>query len=540
MVNFSIVLQHINKLQRVNKQPAILACISCAVSLIALYLVFNPCFETNDDIGMSMVVHGYGIAAYGVPQLIFSNVIWGYLIRLIPEINGIFGYSLATIAILFVIGWALLYFLLRLGINYFVSILVVTLLLLRPMLIPQFTINAGLLTLAAVLGWWVYARFKEDGSLYVASLLAFLSYLIRNQEFFLVLAIALPLFPWRELHKQWKLKMTVLLLVVVIALGATVDHWSYSGPEWQPFLKLNWTRALFTDFGAGEHLKQHLEIITRHHYSKNDINLIERWFFVDPRITNIKSLNDMLSELKPLPLQGNFQLGLMAIKMLGSPILMPLLLPALLLFLLAPRRSIALSWVLLLVATFTMGVMGRPGIIRVYIPMLSLLVVAPLKFESIRDGKQAQITLVFFIACIANTFLLMPEVIQRDKIVQEVRPYVQSLPRRSTVVWGATLPYPFIFPVLTKEQDSAFGNLRVAALGVFTLAPFSVAVTEAKTGNGIIKQLLSPSGIQFVASQGQITLLRNYCYEHFNGRLETMSVYKTPFFIASQERCLLK
>lgn len=43
-----------------------------------------------------------GLAAYGSSHLIFSNVLWGYLVRAIPAINGVLGYSLATMGVLLV------------------------------------------------------------------------------------------------------------------------------------------------------------------------------------------------------------------------------------------------------------------------------------------------------------------------------------------------------------------------------------------------------------------------------------------------------
>lgn len=39
--------------------------------------LFQPAWESNDDVAMSMVAHGCGGAAHGTPTLIFSNVVWG-------------------------------------------------------------------------------------------------------------------------------------------------------------------------------------------------------------------------------------------------------------------------------------------------------------------------------------------------------------------------------------------------------------------------------------------------------------------------------
>ncbi|MSP04107.1 MAG: hypothetical protein EXR05_02440 [Acetobacteraceae bacterium] len=65
--------------------------------VISAFLVFFICFffppkwATNDDVGMSMIAHGYGIATVGSANILFSNVLWGHLVQLIPEINGVLG-----------------------------------------------------------------------------------------------------------------------------------------------------------------------------------------------------------------------------------------------------------------------------------------------------------------------------------------------------------------------------------------------------------------------------------------------------------------
>ena len=287
-------------------RPAFLALILTTALIITLCLTFNPRWETNDDVAMSMIAHGYGLAAYGSPNLIFSNVLWGCLVRAIPTINGVLGYSVATLAVLLVAGWATLYFLLRLGVGYFTGLLAVALLITRSTLFPQFTVNAGLLTVAAIIGWQVYARWGGVGNLVIACLLAFFGYLIRYTEFFLVLGVALPLLPWRALRDRRQMQIAFLLLGVVIASAAAFDYWSYSGPEWQHFVELSPTRAPISDFlnyGVGWHLKQHPEVMAHHGYSQNDIDLVSNWFFVDPQIADPKSLNAMLAELGPLPMQ---------------------------------------------------------------------------------------------------------------------------------------------------------------------------------------------------------------------------------------------
>ena len=208
-------------------QRAILILGAVAIPLAGLFVAFEPLWETNDDVAMSMVAHGYGLAAYGSPHLIFSNVVWGHLVRAIPSIGGVSGYGVATVACFVVIGWSTLYFLNRLGAPFVVAWLAVGLLLLRPALFPQFTINAGLLAVAAILSWRAYARDGDVGNLIVACALAFTGYLIRERELMLVLFVGMPLMPWRVLRHQGRMPITVVLLSAACVTAFAVDRWSY-------------------------------------------------------------------------------------------------------------------------------------------------------------------------------------------------------------------------------------------------------------------------------------------------------------------------
>ncbi|MBI3481174.1 MAG: hypothetical protein HY016_12610 [Nitrosomonadales bacterium] len=432
MSNISIFLQTIRN------RPGLTAFLLAATLIVSLCLAFEPHWMTNDDAVMSMIAHGYGLAAYGSPQLIFSNVLWGYLVRAIPTINGVLGYSLATMAVLLVFGWAMLYFLLRLGAGYLLCLLAVALLIAQPTLTPQFTVNAGLLTVAAVIGWQVHARFGGMGNLVIACLLAFFAYLIRHEEFLLVLGVALPLLPWRALRERRQMQIAFLLLSGAIALAAAFDRWTYSGPEWQHFKELNSARIPYTDYGAGELLKQHPEITANHGYSQNDINLIVSYFFDDPQIASPKPLNAMLTELGPLPAQeGSIQSGFEAIKALFDPMLLPLVLSALLLFVLTPRWSLALAWLLCFAALFAMGILGRPGIVRVYIPLMSLLLVTPIMLGlANHSARRWLVTLTLFVACAGNAYVLIPHAFLTKQRMQAVQNDIRGLPSGPIISWG--------------------------------------------------------------------------------------------------------
>jgi hypothetical protein len=518
-------------------RPALFAFISAIAIIAPLCLVLDPLWETNDDIAMSMVAHGYGLAAYGSPHLIFSNVLWGYCVRALPDINGMPGYSLGTLAVLLVVGTATLYFLLRLGVGYLVGVLTIALLLARPTLFPQFTINAGLLGVAAVIGWQVHARLDSPGSFFVPYLLAFFAFLIRSQELFLVLGVALPFLPWRALQERRQAQIAFLLLGLAIVSSAAFDRWAYRGSEWQRFQELNAARAPYTDFGAGAHLKQRPEIMARHGYSQNDIDLVADWFFVDPKIADPNALNAMLTELGPLPLlKGSVESGWKAIRTLLDPNLLPLLLSAILLLVILPRWSVALAWVLLMAALFAMGTLGRPGVLRVYVPLLSLLLVAPLAVGPMKQGFQRWMaTLALLVASVCNAYQILPQALASKQRIQEAQRGILNIPVGPIVSWGVGLPIESIFPLMAK--DPHFRGLRIYPLGVFTHAPFSVATAEEKAGRGMIDRLRSVAGVSIIASQHNLDQLHLWCREHLNGQFREIVAQRAPSVTVRQVWC---
>ena len=517
-------------------RSALLSFLSTGVLIVMLCLVFVPRWETSDDVHMSMIAHGYGIASYGSPNLLYSNVLWGYLVRSIPAINGVLGYSLATVAVLLAIGWAMLYFMLRLGANYLLSLLVIVLVIVQPTLFPQFTVNAGLLTVAAVMGLWVHARFKDFGSLLVACLLAFFGYLLREREFFLILGVALPLLPWQELRQQRAMRIALAVLALVIALAAAFNHQAYSGHEWKPFKEMDSTIP-FTNYDVGEYLKQRPDILVRYGYSKNDIDLISASFLADPHIANPKALNAMVAELGPLFMQkGYVKSGFASLGMLTNYSLLPLLLSGFFLLVMAPRRSVAFTWALCLAALFAIGMTGHPAVLRVYFPLVSLLLMAPVALGHVKEGMRQWIAiLMLLVACVGNAYLLVPGALGSKDVIRQLKKDVRSFPASAIVIWGHSFPFEVVFPVFLnnpKRRDS-----RIAQLSAMDYAPFSVAMAEEKAGRGMIKRFCSSEGIPLFTSAENIHLLGIYCRERLGGELQGTAMRKKTALMIQRVRC---
>ncbi len=507
-----------------------------ATFVISLCLVFEARWETNDDVAMSMVAHGYGVAAFGSPNIIFSNVLWGYLVRAIPQVGGILGYSIATLGVLITVGTVVLFGLYRLGAGYVAPLFMLALLLVRPVLFPQFTINAGLLLVGAIICCHLFARQNNRQALLIGCLLAFSSYLVRSNEFLLVLFGALPLLPWRTLLWRRFSQVSLLALILLIAASTVIDHKAYQGQEWKAFNELNPVRTPFTDFGADEHLKKRPDILGRYGFSNNDIDLIREWFFVDPEIVNPQTLRAMSAELGPLPAQGNsVAKGWAGVQTLWDLKLLPFVLAALLLALLRPSWRVAASWGLCIGAVFAIGLSGRPGIIRVYVPLVCLLTLAPFLTGQVPGWRNRLGTAVLILAAVVNTSLVIAESKTEQITSEQARKGLDTFPRDPVVIWGIGFPLEAVYPV-TGASPSAM-SCKFYGLGAFTLAPFSVAYTEQQQGRGMIDRLVEETGIPIVASPKCLRYLEAYCRERLRGELKELSAQQHGSIMVSVRRC---
>jgi hypothetical protein len=509
-----------------------LAWVTWPISVGLVFLlcsISSPIFETNDDVHLSMIADGYGIATGGSPRLVYSNVLWGYFIRLVPEIWGVPGYSLITLGIVVVVGAVVIRSVLAAGIGIAGAIAVLTLVVARAVLIPQYTINAGLLMVAAVLCWH---RFDKQGSgarlaLCAACLLAYCSFLVRSQAFLLVLGVALPLLPWRSLWLRRDAKVALIVLAVAIGASSILDHVAYRGAEWTEFNRFNTVRIPYNDYGAGEHLKTRPEILRRYGYSANDVDLITDWFFEDPKITDPDKLQSMLRESGPLAFQaGSLEKAWNGISELGaSEKLLPIVLAAAILTLMRPRWRIFGVWSLCLGALFALGLLGRPGVTRVYIPLIGLLLLAPFLDDggALLNGTRVRRWTVIGVVLVAS-FFNARTVLGNSRGLrswsEDVRAGLQHFPSNGVVVWGGNFPYEAVYPVLGSSPN--FRNLRLYLLDDFSLAPYSVATAARITGHGFLDQLVDERGVPVVVNDYGAALLETYCRYNLHGNFDVL------------------
>lgn len=500
------------------------------IYLIVLGFWFTPVWETNDDVAMAMVAHGYGFAAYGSPNLLFSNVVWGHIVRALHGLFGFQGYSIGTFGALLLSSWSCLYFFKRLGVAYSIGLPAIAIILAWPIIFPQFTVNAGLLTATAVLGWHTYAKTGDRLSLISGCILALLGFLIRQLEFGLVVAVAAPFLPWSLLFRERFLQVACLSTLLAMSVSYAVDSSAYQSDAWRHFNSQNLARAPYTDFGIANQLKARPDILQRNGYSENDIDLISSWFFVDPNLFNTESLNKMVRALGPSlgPLsvsKMSLDSWLDTFNQLLTPRLMPLMLAAASLLFLFFHPALVLSWILFLVSLFSLGFVGAHTHTRIFFPVLALLVIMPPALSTPIRARRIRILSAAVIMLAVMTYtahLLLPKASASAGRVAQAQQQIDTFERQLLFVWGSTLDFEATYPV-KLSLDRIESSPRLFALGVMTFAPFSVATFETNANRGFIERLRSSDGVNIFLVDAMVTFLRKYCMEHFN---EPLSISK--------------
>lgn len=496
---------------------AIISIIIVLMFIGTAYSIYTPIWMTNDDIGMSMAAHGYGIAAEGTANIIFSNVVWGFLVKNIPTISGILGYSIGILAAIAIVAMMIMYISVRIGLGYLIGILLLILVIFRPLLLPQFTVVSGLLLVTAIICIKSYEKYKSNGFLFLFLFFSYLSYLIRVEEFILVAVVGAPLIQWRFLFNDKNYKICIATLILAISMAEILNINAYKNEEWQKMVELKPSITQLIDYGAAGRLKENNLIIDKYGYTKNDIDLLANWFFIDPKITNIQKIESMLGELGYVKIEkksiDNAKAGIVAL--LNAEIKWLFIFAILLLILLFNTR-VLLSWIILIALMSLIGFLGRPGIIRIYYPLMVLMIFAPIIVNSNKELKLKKIVIfLLLIINIINIDVISTQSKNKEKLMENMVQNLTRFPTTSFVNWGSDLPFDLIYPVLRMSEKAK--ELKIFSLGAFALAPFTNSYVDQKNNEGLIKKFVSNDGVVIVAQDAAIELIKNYCIENLNG-----------------------
>jgi hypothetical protein len=498
------------------------------ILLLVETLTSNKTWATNDDIGMAMISQGIGIAAHPSAGLVFSNVVWGWIVMHLPGVGGITGYGLATYGLLLASFLAIAASLQRMRASPWLGA-VVLLLMYAPVLVaPQFTIVAGYLAVAGLAIWMAWRDSASLVPLFVAGMLLFLASIVRMTESILVLGIAWPLLlparwrlPTRGTFSGARFRRTAAFAIAMLVLSSSAylaNKAYYSSEEWKAFRDINPARVLFTDYKAGKYFMVHPESLQGSKVSKNDIQLIQQWFYQDTRVFDGATYSALLSGV---PWQERFDLNARKyaplLRNFGKPQFGDLFWLIPLLVLLNFRRDprTAAAFVLFLLSMSMLCLLGRAGVTRVYIPPLAAILV--LSFMAFGPETRWRMHLLGFVGLL---ILIIPMGMHAFKTrvnttARFTREICQVSQQRLLVVWGMrAFPYRYLYH---PDDRGPPCDPHLYALGSMQLAPYALDNLERYTGTrSLVDALRQGQSIYIFATVHRLENLQQYFVEHYS------------------------
>jgi hypothetical protein len=480
-----------------------------------------------------MRTHGYGAGGKSTVFIQSSNVIWGYFIKILPSsVLGVPGYSLATFLILFFFLMSICLF----GIinkinkeNLIIIILTIILILFDPIISPQFTINAGLITIAGLLFLRIYFQFNQIKYLLFSFICFFLGFIIREKMFYATIFVGF----FFIVNKKFFNRKFFFLSFLFIAILASAKHYNnqmYNQEELKKYLEFQKARVFWIDYKGFSFLNK--EIRNKHKFTENDIFLLNNWFFIDSYLADPERLNRMRADMPAIinEKKGNIKVG---IEFLWNQRILPLSLCAFLILLLFPSFRLGLSWLMLFIIIIYIAHEGRPAIYRVYVPLLTVLIIIPVLELIIKDAIRNKVYIIISVIFICNNINLYNSIFNHTQISKQSKEFHQEdfkfLNQVDYVVtWGSVFPHTIAYPVFPKK----IFDFRQYGLGTGTLNPYSVSQIEENNNNGFIKNLKSDKGLFIWANDTLMSSLQIYCSEHHNKNLTMIKIKKQYLYHA--------
>lgn len=219
-----------------------------------------------------------------------------------------------------------------------------------------------------------------------------------------------------------------------------------------------------------------------------------------------------------------------------TPLLLPLTVAAVSMFVITPSIRASMCWALFLAAILTFGLLGRPGAIRVYIPLLSFLVIAPLLW-SYPTRMRHLATLVIFTACAyVNAAHTVRTSMSYTRSAADIQKSLAHFPTDPVSIWGSVFPFEAAYPVLHVPPRNL--SFKLAGLGVTTLAPTGYAHSNHITDTSLLARLLSERGLPLAAHEPRLALLSLYCKERQRGTLSTLASQAYGNVVINVVRCV--
>ncbi len=578
--------------RRAEKSPLGFALLAVLLLQSIVLVVFQPSYETNDDVFMTMIASGQGFCPAPDEHLLFTNVIVGQALkRLYTAWPGIPWYGCYLLTIHYLAQVAVLYCALtadaasrstRLRLTlYLIYFAIVELPMLNAL---QFTATAFLAAQAGLFLLWLAARRRHAqpqasivGPISAGAALLLVAGLVRLESLLMALLVTAPLGltlarqPWRR--TLLPSAGAAALAAMLILLATAYDRRAYEqDPRWSDFFGYNELRVKFNDYQWTSYTPQTAGVFAAVHWSKNDHEMITRWFFDDPAVYSEANLRAIVTAYPWKSSRLTLGYGWQAFrKMFGDRSVCAVLL-VLPFFLVSGDRDRRARWAVLgcagmafaLVAFLTWNNKLLPP--RIYFPLLSFPLAAALLFPAriaatrtsastvpnllglmalLRElavwNTQSRGTRVVVVMLIVGLAVGSYRQVRRSvrvhrerhalaAFLDEQRPFGRNL----VVCWGPALPFEFLSPL---DNLSAWSGLPLVNLVWTQRTPWQAATKARFEISNLPQAIYQRDDVVLVANRADLALYETFAKEHFGADVEFVpSRPATDRFVAGRFR----
>lgn len=514
-----------------------------AAGLAALCIIFawhSKSWDTNDDAMMGMIVQGYGIAHAPSPGLVYSNVVWGWVLEQLGQVFGPYSYTYASYSLLLA---SLFCFMLAFERARVPAALGVAILLIGyyPIISGmQFTLVAGLLaasgvTLACTCGQ------KDRGILLLSGILLVLAGLVRGLELLFVLGASAPI-GWFMFHGAEQKHERVALYALIAGVAGVlfvcfcIDASYYSTDAWSHARHMIVIVNKIVSYRMGGYFHLHPQVFAHSGLTKNDLYLMHNWFFADPDVFRESHFDLAFSKVHPLErMRQNLHFYRSYLRMFYYKQTL-LFIVAIAIMWIFNSRKLAIVFALgILALTMTaFFLLGHLPASRVCIPVL--MAIAGLTALNVpRDSRP--IRFVSALMCLGMLIISLIPTLGRDNHADvtalKAHQEICSLPKdHPMVIWGVGKIFGYGHAYSPFNASGIDCKLQFYPIGAMQLIPPALDQLSALTGGytSLIAALNAGQTFYFITSPERMDHLKIFFREHYHVTLSAEYVSEGKMF----------
>lgn len=272
--------------------------------IVFIIIMFcQPVYETSDDFAIGLISTGVYGEEYK-QYLVFSNVIYGFLLKFLSNIILINWYIVLQYIIV-AFSYSILFYLLYkkscLGAALFFNMLAWCFVGYEEIRLIQFTRTASIVCIVGLI-LLVYGIINSSfKSIFVGFVMSLIGSFIRIECFWICLAYiiafsaAYVVHNRKEINHSKKMIKMIFIIVFSVTICSIIDKAYYSADKgWKEYREYNTVRSYLLDLGvpSWEENQDKYESIG---FSQNDVIVLSQWIFNDSNKYTLENMNEIAS-----------------------------------------------------------------------------------------------------------------------------------------------------------------------------------------------------------------------------------------------------